>query len=86
VLRAAGETETTQENMQDWVEPDGQPGFRLLIEEEIAVVILFYLFSSALPILLNFRCICFVSFLAISFVSLIRMTSPQLMRIIEGLM
>jgi hypothetical protein len=31
VLRAAGETETTQENIQDWVELDeGDPGFWLL--------------------------------------------------------
>jgi hypothetical protein len=27
VLRAAGETETTQENIQDWLQPDeGDPG------------------------------------------------------------
>jgi hypothetical protein len=37
VLRAAGETETTQENIQDWLELDeGNPGFQLLTEEEIA--------------------------------------------------
>jgi hypothetical protein len=37
VLRAAGETETTQENIQDWVELDeGDPGFQLLTEEETA--------------------------------------------------
>jgi hypothetical protein len=31
VLRAAGETETTQENIQDWLELDeGDPGFQLL--------------------------------------------------------
>jgi hypothetical protein len=33
VLRAAGETETTQENIQDW--------FELLTEEEITAVIFF---------------------------------------------
>jgi hypothetical protein len=45
VLRAAGETETTQENIQDWLELDeGDPGFQLLTKEEIAAVI-FYLFS-----------------------------------------
>jgi hypothetical protein len=50
VLRAAGETETTQENIQDWLQLDeGDRGFQLLTEEEIAVVILFYLFSSVLP-------------------------------------
>jgi hypothetical protein len=37
VLRAPGETETTQENIQDWLELDeGDPGFQLLIEEQIA--------------------------------------------------
>jgi hypothetical protein len=47
VLRAAGETETTQENIQDWLQLDqGDPGF----EEEITAVILFYLLSSALSI------------------------------------
>jgi hypothetical protein len=31
VLRAAGEIETTQENIQDWIELDeGYPGFQLL--------------------------------------------------------
>jgi hypothetical protein len=51
VLRAAGETETTQENIQDWLELDeGDPVFQLLTEEEIAAVIFFNLFSSALSI------------------------------------
>jgi hypothetical protein len=37
-LRAAGETETTQENIQDWLQLDeGDPGFQLLTEEEIKV-------------------------------------------------
>jgi hypothetical protein len=32
VLRAAGETETTQENIQDWLQLDeGDPGFQLLV-------------------------------------------------------
>jgi hypothetical protein len=32
VLRAAGETETMQENIQDWLELDeGDPGFQLLL-------------------------------------------------------
>jgi hypothetical protein len=55
VLRAAGETETTQDNIQDWLQLDeGDPGFQLLTEEEIAAVIVFIIFSSALPLLLNF--------------------------------
>jgi hypothetical protein len=45
VLRADGETEPRQENIQDWLELDeGGPGFQLLTEEEIAAVIYFYLF------------------------------------------
>jgi hypothetical protein len=40
VLRAIGETETTQINIQDWFELDeGDPGFQLLTEEEIAAVL-----------------------------------------------
>jgi hypothetical protein len=61
VLRAAGETETMQENIQDWFELyEGEPRFRLLTKEEIAKVIFF--FSSALPMLLNFPFICFLNF------------------------
>jgi hypothetical protein len=42
VLRAAGETETTQESIQDWLQLDeGDPAFQLLTEEEIAAVIFF---------------------------------------------
>jgi hypothetical protein len=46
VLTAAGETETIQENIQDWFQLDeGGPGIQLLTEEEIAAVIyFFYLF------------------------------------------
>jgi uncharacterized protein YehS (DUF1456 family) len=40
VLRAAGETETTQENIQDWLQLDeGNSGFQLLAEEKIAAVV-----------------------------------------------
>jgi hypothetical protein len=47
VLRTAGETETTQENIQDWLELDeGVPGFRLLTEEETAAVIFLFIFIS----------------------------------------
>jgi hypothetical protein len=46
VLRAAGETETTQENIQDWLEPaEGDPGFQLLTGEEVAAVIYFYFYQ-----------------------------------------
>jgi hypothetical protein len=44
VVRAAGETETTQENIQDWLQLDeGDPAFQLLTEREIAAVIFFLL-------------------------------------------
>jgi hypothetical protein len=34
VLSAGGETEITQENIQDWLQLDeGNPGFQLLTEE-----------------------------------------------------
>jgi hypothetical protein len=40
VLRAAGDTKTTQENIQDWLQLDEvDPGFQLLTEKEIAAVI-----------------------------------------------
>jgi uncharacterized protein YehS (DUF1456 family) len=45
VLRAAGETETTQENIQDWLEQDEEdPGFQLLTEEDISAVIFFFIY------------------------------------------
>jgi hypothetical protein len=45
VLRAAGKTETTQENIQDCLELDeGDPGFQLLTEEEFAAMIFFIYF------------------------------------------
>jgi uncharacterized protein YehS (DUF1456 family) len=44
-LRAAGETETTQENIQDWLQLDeGDHGFQLLTKEEIAAVLFFFIF------------------------------------------
>jgi hypothetical protein len=44
VFRAAGETETTQENIQDWLQLDEEdPGFQLLTEEKTAAVICFFI-------------------------------------------
>jgi hypothetical protein len=76
VLRAAGKTETTQENIQQWIEMDeGDTRFQLLTEEETAAVICFYLHLTALPILLNFPFIYFLRvffrLLGLSFASLI---------------
>jgi hypothetical protein len=65
VLWAAGETETTQEMIKDWIDlAEGDPGCQLLAEEEVAAVLFLYLFSSALPILLKVLFICFLSFLS----------------------
>jgi hypothetical protein len=59
-LRAARETESTQENIQNWFELDeGDPGLQLGTEEKTAAVIPFYVFSSELHVLLNFPFICF---------------------------
>jgi hypothetical protein len=45
MLRAARETEMTQENIKDLLQLDeGDRGFQLLTEEEITAVIFFYLF------------------------------------------
>jgi hypothetical protein len=57
VLKSAGETESTQQNFQDWLELDGDPGFQLVTKKEISALIYtfsFYLFSSAITILLHF--------------------------------
>jgi hypothetical protein len=82
VLRAAGETETTQGNIQDWLKLDeGDPGFQLLKEEEISAVIsYFYLFSC--PIYLfskSFICLLDLSFVFINpDYPLVWMTSPPI--------
>jgi hypothetical protein len=45
VLRAAGETETTQENIQDRLELDEEdPGFQILTEEQIVAVMFLFIF------------------------------------------
>jgi hypothetical protein len=44
-VKAAGETEITQENIQDWLELDeGNPGFHILTEEEIPTVIFLFIY------------------------------------------
>jgi hypothetical protein len=51
VLRAAGETETTQENIQDWLQLDeGDPAFQLVTEKEIAAVIFLWSRDSSVGI------------------------------------
>jgi hypothetical protein len=57
VLRASGETETTKENIQEWLElNEGDPGFQLVTEEEIALVIYFsFYFHKHYPYYYIFR-------------------------------
>jgi hypothetical protein len=60
---AAGKTETMQENIQDWLEPDeGDSGFQLDRGRNCCSDILFYLFPSALPLFLKFPVTCFLIF------------------------
>jgi hypothetical protein len=55
MLRAAGETETTQENIHDLLQlNERDPGFQPLTDEGIAAVILVYPFTSELATQLNF--------------------------------
>jgi hypothetical protein len=83
VLRAPGETETTQENIQDWLElGEGDPGVQLLTEEEIAAVIFFIYFHHQHYIIITFSIYLFSKFLGLHF-----FTNPDylLIRINEGL-
>jgi hypothetical protein len=64
VLRAIGETETTQENFQDWLQLDeGDLGFQLVIlwflNKDSTVIFLFSFISTAYIIKFS---ICFPSF------------------------
>jgi hypothetical protein len=60
VLGAAGKTEPTQENIQDWLELDEGDQHFSFCQGKICCSDFFYLISSALPILLNFPFICFL--------------------------
>jgi hypothetical protein len=53
VFREVGETETTQENIEYWLERnEGNSGFQLLTEEEIAAVIfLLFIFFSTISVI-----------------------------------
>jgi hypothetical protein len=63
VLRAAGETETTEGNIQDWLELDeGDPGFQLLTEEEITAVILFLFILISTTYIIKFSIYLFSKF------------------------
>jgi PHP family Zn ribbon phosphoesterase len=66
-------TETTQENTQDWLEQDeGDPGFQLLAEEEIAAIIFFIIILSSITYIIKFSVYLFSKFsclLGVSFAS-----------------
>jgi hypothetical protein len=62
-VEGSWETESAQECIQEWLELDeGDPGFQPLTQEEIAALIFFYLFSSALPIFIKFSIYLFSKF------------------------
>jgi hypothetical protein len=87
VFRAAGETETMQEIIQDWLQlDDGDIGFHLLTHEEIAAVI--YISSISISYIIKFSIYLFPQLFCLFglfFTSLIRKTSPpQLIRISEA--
>jgi hypothetical protein len=66
VLRDDGETETTQENIQDWLELDeGDPGFQLLTEEEIAVVFLYLFIFIGTTCIITFSIYLFSNFFSL---------------------
>lgn len=74
-MRSAGETETTQENIQDGLELDeGDLGFQILTDEEISAVTFFYFHQ--LYLIIKFSIYLFSKFLffilGLSFASLIR--------------
>jgi hypothetical protein len=95
VLRAAGETETMQENIQDWLELDEKDtGFQLLTGRNCCSDIFLFIFISTTYIIkfpiylfsdffLSFRAIfCFINLAN----RLIQMASPQLIPISGGLL
>jgi hypothetical protein len=62
VLRATGETETTQQNIQDWLQlTEGTLPFYSYLLKVLQRFV--HLALSVLPILLNFPFICFIKFL-----------------------
>jgi hypothetical protein len=77
VLRAAGETETTQGNIQDWLQLDEEdPGFQLLTEEEIAAVIFLFIFISTIYII-KFSIYLFSKFFCLFFRAIFCFINPD---------
>jgi hypothetical protein len=82
VLRAAGETQTTEENIKDWLKLDEEdPGCQLLTEEEIATVMFFNYFHQHYLYIITFSIYLFFKFfsclLGLSFASVIRSTGQS---------
>jgi hypothetical protein len=77
VLRAAGETETMQRNIPDWLELyEGDPGFQLLTKEETAAMIHFlFIFISTIHIIKIFIYLFSIFSFMVIFRSLIRITA-----------
>jgi hypothetical protein len=64
VLRVAGETETTQENIQDWLELDRDIRYQLLTEKEIAAGIFYFFIFISTNYIIKFSIHFFLSFFA----------------------
>jgi hypothetical protein len=78
VLRAAGETATTRENIQDWPELDeGDPGFQLVTEEQIAAVIFFLFIFISTTCNIKFSIYLFSVSFFFSFRATFCFTNPQ---------
>jgi hypothetical protein len=76
VLKAAGDTETTQRNIRDWLElNEGDPGFQLLTEKEFDTVI-FIIFISTTNIIKISIYLFSKFFSRVTFFPLIQRTSP----------
>jgi hypothetical protein len=74
-------TETTLENILVWLElGQANPEFQLLTGDETEAAIIFYLFLSALPILLKFPFICFLGRAIAEAVSVLLLTSASRVR------
>jgi hypothetical protein len=79
VLRVAGETETTQGSIQDWLQLDGDSGFQLLTGK-ICCRGIFISLSSTPIIILNILFYLFLKLLCplgTPFASLMRTTPPS---------
>jgi hypothetical protein len=68
---AAGEIETMEDNIQDWLEPDGDVDFSFW-QEEIAALIFFFINTTYVIKFYIYLFCSFLCLLGLSFASLIR--------------